>query len=340
MKVLDMVEDVKLSGNRDFKFELINEKFVRLYAKEERKKETKKVSAIVTDFGGNTEYYLSCRLFFTENALYVITFEAATITESTYFTKVGSFVDVVLGNCTSPIICLVAAKSDESKRTNFSFVADLVAAQIDFFTGRANHQMKVHLVDEVLVTSSKFIDKRSLKIASDIFASLLSNKKLIHTHLDSIPLSWHLLQKEIINNGKVELSLLEVDEMFADLERTVTTDEVDKARTNQELKTLGKLNKMLVENLSIALSNENTTENEGNTNMGRIEQELVPENIGEVKEQLNIQAELNIHKKEAPRSNTIVDFFADLGIILRFKKIKKLENKIIAQLMNLIKILR
>ena len=78
----------------------------------------------------------------------------------------------------------------------------------------------------------------------------------------------------------------------------------------------------------------------GETNMGRIEQELVPENIGEVKEQPNIQAELNIHKKEAPRSNTIVDFFADLGIILRFKKIKKLENKIIAQPMSLIEILR
>ena len=79
----------------------------------------------------------------------------------------------------------------------------------------------------------------------------------------------------------------------------------------------------------------------GETKVERIEQELFHENIGKVKEQPSIQPEVNMHKKGEPRrSGTIVDFFAYLGIILHFKKIPSLENKIIAQPMSLIKICR
>ena len=86
--------------------------------------------------------------------------------EENYYENVGAFVTEVLGNCSFPIICLVAAKSDLdlTKRKDFSFVADLAKKQVNYFTKQTTQETNVFLLDPVLVTSSKDIDKNSFNI--------------------------------------------------------------------------------------------------------------------------------------------------------------------------------
>ena len=50
----------------------------------------KTVNVTVTDFGGQTEYLLSCKMFFNNNGLYVINimFEAAKISSDNYITNI------------------------------------------------------------------------------------------------------------------------------------------------------------------------------------------------------------------------------------------------------------
>jgi GTPase SAR1 family protein len=201
-KFLELIEDVKLSGNVKINIEnhaskhytmlrtepsldkkqafgFVNTMTNRLgkikiphnSAQNVTLKETdgKNVTVTVTDFGGHTEYLLSCKLFFTNNGLYVIMFEAAKISPDNYITNIGTFVNEVLSNCSSPIICLMASQCDRAVGKDLSYVVGLVKEHIKLaFEGQMDHSSltsnsTVFLLDDVLKSSYKVINKPSLE---------------------------------------------------------------------------------------------------------------------------------------------------------------------------------
>ena len=130
-KVMDLVSDVKLFGNKSLSIEKVNDQFFLI--KEEISQESKEdeesfVTVNITDFGGHTEYLLSCKLFFTQTGLYLITFQACKAENAfeNYYSQVGTFVDLILGHTQNPTICLLATKTDQAPaKMNFQPMLDL-----------------------------------------------------------------------------------------------------------------------------------------------------------------------------------------------------------------------
>ena len=84
-------------------------------------KETlEQIEVSFVDFGGHTEYASSSPIFIKEKAVFLICFPVAKFKKESalddeYFPSIGTYIQLILENCDTPIIFLVATKGDEVK---------------------------------------------------------------------------------------------------------------------------------------------------------------------------------------------------------------------------------
>ena len=89
------------------------------------------------------------KVFFSNNGMFSIVFNGATIEKETYQPQVGTYISLIIQNCAQPIISLVATHLDLVKKSSpsLSFVYDFARQQI-------NHWLK----EQDMESSTKQID--------------------------------------------------------------------------------------------------------------------------------------------------------------------------------------
>ena len=173
--------------------------------------------------------------------------------------------------------------------------------------------------------------------------------------MESTPLSWFLLQKEMKNSGKVELTMAEVEKMFKEVQKTSTLDV-----KNDEMETIKHLSKLFsepgVKNIQWAestvtdithdqkdsqklqhsqLKNEETVDLE-ESEVETSEDEDIAKMTADQPE--NHDIEMKEHKpiKQVTEAESIVEFYASIGDVLHFPKFEDLKNKVIVKPMELV----
>ena len=152
-EILNVIKNMKLttSSNVSTESEIINNQFEMIYSKENTaNNKNNAININIMDFGGHTEYHVGSKIFFTDNGFYTIMFEADKITPNNYFSRIGTYMNLILQSCSTPIICLMATKMDLaakkkhlfSKIKDLSFVLNLAEKQIKFFTEKQVKEQK------------------------------------------------------------------------------------------------------------------------------------------------------------------------------------------------------
>ena len=153
-EILNVIKNMKLttSSNVSTESEIINNQFEMIYSKENTaNNKNNAININIMDFGGHTEYHVGSKIFFTDNGCYTIMFEADKITSNNYFSRIGTYMNLILQSCSTPIICLMATKMDLAKKKNYfffseikdlSFVLNLAEKQIKFFTEKQVKEQK------------------------------------------------------------------------------------------------------------------------------------------------------------------------------------------------------
>ena len=187
-EVLDVIKNLKLttSSNVSTESKKINNQFEMIYIKENTaNNKNNAININIMDFGGHTEYHVGSKIFFTDNGCYTIMFEADKITPNNYFSRIGTYMNLILQSCSTPIICLVATKMDLaakkkhlfSKIKDLTFVLNLAEKQIKFFTEKQVKEQKE--TDENDSTNLVFLYNKGgsiyNRLQTTVFMSYFSN---------------------------------------------------------------------------------------------------------------------------------------------------------------------
>ena len=327
----------------------------------------------VTDFGGDHEYYVASRIFFVDNGIFMIMFDSSSVTRENLTSNVGNYLDLVLQNSDDSVICLVAAKNDLAMKEveEFSFVVKWAQNYIKFLVKDEDSKIKVSLYDKVLMTSSKVPEKEWLEDMSELLTSVITNKNLIKSHQEIIPLSWNLFLKELLKNENPELDMSNVEDIFEEVkERAPPLTFAAQSDSVSQVESIKSLQKLLSESEEILwveriIERGETRKPKGGlkrVNKGEVEKQEVDEptfkNENDVekeegnkdKQEIAIPESNEIIKNEETYGNhldqveesyssgveLVVRFFTDLGDLLRFTKIDSLKHKVFTKPMKLI----
>jgi hypothetical protein len=360
-KVLEILPNLKFSARKSVLTTTATGRFVKVNKIAESEESTEqKVNVTVTDFGGDSEYYLASRLFFVDNGIFMIMFNTASVAPENLTSNVGNYLDLVLQTSENPVICLVAAKSDlvREEAKDLSFVAKWVQNYIQFLLkdeDSSTREMKVFLYDEVLLTSSKVPEREWLETMSQLLTSMITNKDIVKSQQEVIPLSWNLFLNELMKDESSELDMSRVEEIFKKVKETAPPLNVnDNGVKEESIKSLQQVlseseDILWVERVIKRLDKQdgekiNTRKGEqGGAFQKKVGIEKEEEAIDEEKESSedvgtdnNAQyAELE-YEKYSSGVELVIRFFADLGDVLRFNKIDTLKEKVFTRPMKLI----
>ena len=365
-KVLEILPNLKFSARKSVLTMTATGRFVKVNKIAESEESTEqKVNVTVTDFGGDNEYYLASRLFFVDNGIFMIMFNTASVAPENLTSNVGNYLDLVLQNSENPVICLVAAKSDlvREEAKDLSFVAKWVQNYIKFLLkdeDSSTREMKVFLYDKVLLTSSKVPQREWLETMSQLLTSMITNKDIIKSQQEVIPLSWNLFLKELMKDESSELDMSRVEEIFKKVKETAPPLNVNDNGVKEE--SIKSLQQVLSESEDILWvervikrHEERLDKQDGKKIDSRKEEQggafqkkddmekgekekaiYVPESSEYVANENNAQyAELE-YDKYSSGVELVIQFFTDLGDVLRFSKIDTLKEKVFTRPMKLI----
>ena len=158
-RVLDIVENLKLHGNgrnqlrlrrehNEAKLGIVNEE-PSYEASQTEEEALKEIEVSFVDFGGHTEYASCSPIFIKEKAVFLICFPVAKFKKESplddeYFPSIGTYVQLILENCDTPIIFLVATKGDEVKdpsvKGNLSSVLATAKEQLDAIAKKSKNK--------------------------------------------------------------------------------------------------------------------------------------------------------------------------------------------------------
>ena len=188
--------------------------------------------------------------------------------------------------------------------------------------------------------------------------------------MESTPVSWFLLQKEMKNSGKVELTMAEVEKMLREVQQT--TPEVEKISRElhktstldvkkEEMETIKHLSELLsepgVKKIQWVESTVTDITHDQKESKKQKHSELINEERSDFEESEvesksekedddianmtsdqpdNYEKEMKEHKpiKQVTEAESIVEFYASIGDVLHFPKFADLKNKIIVKPME------
>jgi GTPase SAR1 family protein len=376
-KVLEVIPDLKFKTKIHHFQEKCDAGCITISPKEASQQvEESELNISVYDFGGHQEYFLGSKIYFTDNGVYMIMFDSTKISPETLTPSIGCYIDLVLQNADNPVICLVASKNDKGEKTakDFTYVTDYAEKYIKFLTeGHEEENKKAYLLGEVLVTSSEVPDEKWLTWMKEMITSILTNKVFIKNQKGLIPLIWNMFLKHMKSSEKRELSIAEVEDMFERVKQEAPPADF---KVESQLEAIKKLHEVLAKSEDILCQTqtimplkEQKEQKEQKEHKSPVKEEKDKEKVPEVEsdmEESDLEEEVKetesdmeeefkekesdveeeVKETESNDEGTakyesetegVIDFFANVGEILWFSKIKDLKEKVFAHPMDLIK---
>ena len=240
-RVLDIVGNLKLHGNDKKQLRIQREHHeaklgvIKDTSKEEpcddalqTEKETlEQIEVSFVDFGGHTEYASSSPIFIEEKAVFLICFPVAKFKKESalddeYFPSIGTYIQLILENCDTPIIFLVATKGDEVKdpsvKGNLSSVLATAKEQLDAIAKKSKSK-NPFIFDRVIQTS---LNKSDLKpILDDLIVNLVAvfgHSDLMDVQKRAVPKSW----KKTIDRWRSTRQKITIDEAVSEFQKMIT----------------------------------------------------------------------------------------------------------------------
>ena len=236
-RVLDIVENVKLHGNgqnqlrlrkgdNEAKLGIVNEE-PSYEASQTEEEVLKEIEVSFVDFGGHTEYASCSPIFIKEKAVFLICFPVAKFKKESalddeYFPSIGTYIQLILENCDTPIIFLVATKGDEVKdpsvKGNLSSVLATAKEQLDAIAKKSKNK-NPFIFDRVIQTS---LNKSDLKpILDDLIVNLVAvfgHSDLMDIQKRAVPKSW----RKTIDRWRSTRQKITIDEAVSEFQKMIT----------------------------------------------------------------------------------------------------------------------
>ena len=175
----------------------------------------------ISDFGGDNEYFMSSKLFFVDNGIYMIMFDASEISrekKENLVPCIGNYVELILQNSNNPVIILTASKNDAVKKrvNDWEFLIRWIENYVTFLTqNQGSRKQTVYLLDKILITSSK-APEGWVKQTLELVSSLICNKKIVKSQMGVIPMSWNMLLTKLKGHTK-SLEIEEIKKLFEEV---------------------------------------------------------------------------------------------------------------------------
>ena len=236
-RVLDIVENLKLHGNgrnqlrlrrehNEAKLGIVNEE-PSYEASQTEEEVLKEIEVSFVDFGGHTEYASCSPIFIKEKAVFLICFPVAKFKKESalddeYFPSIGTYIQLILENCDTPIIFLVATKGDEVKdpsvKGNLSSVLATAKEQLDAIAKKSKNK-NPFIFDRVIQTS---LNKSDLKpILDDLIVNLVAvfgHSDLMDIQKRAVPKSW----RKTIDRWRSTRQKITIDEAVSEFQKMIT----------------------------------------------------------------------------------------------------------------------
>ena len=255
-RVLDLVENVQLQRKTkptlDTSTESSSSKLGIITLADNTKHKNKtdetvleKIKTSFVDFGGHTEYASCSPIFLKDKGVFLICFLSSkfqneSTLEKEFFPSIGTYLQLAMENCDTPIIFLVATKADQldgsSTNSNFSSVLRTAKEQLETFSKRSeikkpfifNHVFQISLERSHSVSNANLKDLLD-ELMSNLVA-VFGHSSLMNVKLKAVPKSW----RKMVNHWKSYLQQVTIAEAVADYKRIIERDRLWMNRAQEE----------------------------------------------------------------------------------------------------------
>ena len=250
-RVLDLVENILLRQKTQTKLEIRKENpkdKLGIIAMEEEPSEEptqqseegsfEQIQTSFVDFGGHTEYASCSPIFMKEKGVFLICFpvdkfRVESALDDEYFSSIGTYIQLVMENCETPIIFLVATKgnlvTDSTVRDCLSSVLTTAKEHLETIAKR-NKNKNPLIFDRVFEAFLSQGDAKLETFLDDLMSNLVAvfgHCDLMDVKLRAVPKSW----RKTIDSWKSTQQLISIENAVLDYQRIIeeeVTDEMGK----------------------------------------------------------------------------------------------------------------
>ena len=244
-QVLDLVENVQLQPKTLPKLEIKrrnpNDKLGVITVTErphmeprqlaEEEVDPEQIETSFVDFGGHTEYASCSPIFIKEKGVFLICFPMSKFKDESaldneFFSSIGTYLQLVMEKCDTPIIFLVATKGDQVKYSSFeaqfSSVIATAREQLEMIARKSKNK-NPFLFDRVFMTSLGQEDAYLKFTLGDLMNNLVAvfgHSELMDVKLKAVPKRW----RRIINIWKSRRQQIRIEEAVSEYQQITKAD--------------------------------------------------------------------------------------------------------------------
>ena len=355
-EVLDVISNVTMKVTTDEDVSLESNSSDVLIARFNKTKGnplgSKELKASVYDFAGHSEYFISSSLFMKDRGAFIVAFNGEDmlrtqsgdeISSGKYHQTIGTFVEMIVGNCENPCIQLVATKMDSEttdERKLWDNILTRVKDHLDILISSDTRQAV--LAGEILNTSAKnVLNIAPIERLVSRSTLLLLNER-VNTRQSGTPKLWASL---VSGHSSLKVKISELEGKLDELQAQASTDEIDPSQ-DQLLNNLREVLKIWP--IHFAGGQRHTQQ------LNRIKQQHDSEVPKEYQDPVNpterqvpqdfenVTATPSQDQEVEPSANLslVLSYLDTIGNILWFKKKEGLKDFIIPEPMKLISVLK